>query len=347
MVEAAQDEALLAVDLYNRPKKARHLEGFYVHMHMSWLYLLHAEFVREKVDCRYRLPNGRFDRVDGEPKTWDLMKSVATRLPNSDDPVRKNLEFTIQLRNKIEHRYQEAIGLATEGYAQALVLNFEEELISLGRTYSLGDALRFPIFVGSITAVGQARIEELRNELPVRTRDFIAAFEAGLSSDVVQDCRFDFRLFLIPKLGTKAGAEQALEFVREGDLTDEQREILEALGQSGKVIVREQLRAVSSHGLMKPSAASRKIERRIPFKFSVYAQYRYAWLHLNCRPASGAERPERTDEKYCVYDEPHRDYLYTDAFVDRVVRECSTAEGFEHFIGRAPVLKIATEAKAS
>src|SRR5205823_5515704 len=136
----------LAVDLYNQPRQPRRLEGFLVHMHMAWLYLLHAEFRRDGVDFRYRLPNGRFERVDGEPKTWDLQRSVQQRWPAAN-PVRKNLELTIALRNKIEHRYHEAINIATSGYAQALLLNFEDELSStFDPKYSLGEQLRFPIF---------------------------------------------------------------------------------------------------------------------------------------------------------------------------------------------------------
>jgi len=45
-------------------------------------------------------------------------------------------------------------------------LNFAEELTSyFGTKFSLGELLRFPIFVGSITALGTARIEELRERL--------------------------------------------------------------------------------------------------------------------------------------------------------------------------------------
>lgn len=41
-LEAACEEALLAADLYNQPKKARRLEGFFVHMHIAWLYAFQA-----------------------------------------------------------------------------------------------------------------------------------------------------------------------------------------------------------------------------------------------------------------------------------------------------------------
>jgi hypothetical protein len=339
MLEGARDEALLAVDLYNQPRQPRRLEGFFVHMHLAWLYLLHAEFKRDGIDYRYRLPNGRFQRVDGEPRTWELTRSVEERWPE-DSAIRKNMELTIALRNKIEHRYHEAIAMATSGYAQALLLNFEEELTSsFGPKFSLGEHLRFPIFVGSITAVGDARIAEIRNRLPSSTRDFITEFEADLDQTIVRDQRYEFRVHLIPKLGPKTEADRALTFVREDELTNDQREVLLDLGRTGAVIVREQVRGVAGAGLMKPGTASSRIQERIPFKFSVYSHFPRAWRQLGCRPKSGSARPERTDERYCFYDEPHADYLYTPAFVEKVVRETSTAEKFAAFIGLPPILK--------
>lgn len=338
VLDGSRHEALLAVDLYNQPRQQRRLEAFFVHMHLAWLYLLHAKFNRDGVDIRYRLANGRFDRVDGEPKTWELARCVAERWP-PEDPVRKNLELTIALRNKIEHRYHQAIELAATGYAQALLLNYEDELVStFGPECSLGSVLRFPIFVGSITAMGQARFDELRGSLPKNTRDFLARFEAGLDSSITDDARYEFRINLVPKLASKGAADQAVTFIRESDLTDEERSTLRNLGRSGKVVVREQIRPVAGAGMLKPAAAARLIQDEIPFKFNINHFVR-AWKKIGCRPASGDPNPERTMEKYCVYDEPHGDYLYTQAMVEKVVRETATEAKFRKFTGLEPTPK--------
>jgi hypothetical protein len=39
-LQASKQEALLAVDLYNRSGESRRLEAFVVHMQIAWLYLL-------------------------------------------------------------------------------------------------------------------------------------------------------------------------------------------------------------------------------------------------------------------------------------------------------------------
>jgi hypothetical protein len=343
MLDGAIDEALLAVDLYNQPRQPRRLEGFFVHMHLAWLYLLHAEFRHDGIDYHYRLANGRFEKVDGEPKTWDLQRCVSERWPTAG-PVRSNLELTIALRNKIEHRYHEAIAVATSGYAQALLLNFEDELTTFfGPGVSLGDQLRFPIFVGELTALGETRMRDLRNELPKGARDLLARFEASLDPAITSDQRYEFRITLVPKLGPKQAADQALTFVRESDLTDAEKETLQALGKAGSVVIREQTRPVANAGLLKPTKVVEQVQAEIPFKFHM-GHFIRSWHVTNCRPTWDSAHPERTDERYCVYDEPNGDYLYKSAFVEKLVRETSTAQTFEAFLGSAAETKLEADA---
>lgn len=45
------------------------------------------------------------------------------------------------------------------------------------------------------------------------------------------------------------------------------------------------------------------------------------WKRYGVRPSGGAKTPAATQEKYCVYDEPHKDYLYTPAWVDYLIEK--------------------------
>src|SRR5437773_400799 len=88
--------------------------------------------------------------------------------------------------------------LGSRGGSQALLLNFEDELTSaFDPRYSLGEQLRFPIFVGELTALGGARINELRDQLPKVARDFLARFEADLDPSIANDQRYEFRVNLV------------------------------------------------------------------------------------------------------------------------------------------------------
>jgi hypothetical protein len=334
-LQGAIDEAILAVDLYNQPREPRRLEGFLVHMHIAWLYLLHAEFRRDGVDYRYRLENGHFDRTDGEPRTWELKSSVKERWPDVN-AVRKNLELSIGLRNKIEHRFHAATTLATNGYSQALLLNFESELTEqFGEKYSLAQILRFPIFVGTITAPGRVQIDALRNKVPKDTRDFIANFESDLDPSIAQDQRYEFRINLVPKLGARTEADASITFVREDELSEDERKVLNDLGRQGQVIVREQTRPVASSDLYRPTVVAKMVQEKVPFKVGIHHVV-MAWKKLNCRPPAGDANPTRTLEKYCVYNAPYRDYLYTLAFVQKLTRELATKPKFRAFTGTEP-----------
>lgn len=343
ILDASRAEVLLAVDLYNRPRAQRRVEAFFVHMHLAWLYLLHAHFHKEGIDYRIRKPNSnRFVKIDGEPKTWDLAKCVTEHWQNPNDPVRRNLELTIALRNKIEHRFTKAeLDVPTSGYAQATLLNYEHEATTLfGSKYSLANVLRFPVFIGTFTRSSADRMKKARRSLPAVVRNFIDDFQVDMDPEVIEDSRYEFRVHLVRQLGPKTEADLALNFVREDDLSEEERMTLAGLGREGTVIVREQERQVASAGLLKPTQVMERVHAAIPYVYNMH-HFAQSWKHLGVRPPGGADHPERTDERYCVYDKPHRDYLYKPVFVDKLIRSCRTESGFRKTTGTRPRLKSA------
>jgi hypothetical protein len=320
-IEASKHEAMQAVDLYDRPAGTRSAGSCLLHMHRAWLSLLRARFERDGHDDAHK---------------WDLAHCIEERW-GADDPVRKNLELTIAVHDRMQHRDEEAVAVATSGYVQALLLNYEEELTStFGAEHSVGDGLRFPVFVATFTPDGVDRMIRAQESLPKELAKVLADARDDPAAD---DQRFEFRLHLVPKQGPPSESDVSLTFLPEEELSDEQREMLAALDRSGTVIVRERHRPVSNVDKMKPGEAARKIRQSIPFRFSLYYHFILAWKRLGVRPDGGAKFPERTDERYCVYDAAHHDYLYTDAFVDVVVSRIATAEGFEEFFGFAAELE--------
>ena len=343
MVDASKDEAALAVRLYNDPSEPRSFEGFVVHMHLAWLYLLHAELTNGGVDYRYWTTVGKVKRlvkIGGEPKRWELARCVEERWPSEKDPVRANLGFFIGLRNKVEHRYaghQEALAAAVGGQSQAFLLNYEEELTAqFGVESSMATRLRFPVFIGSFTEDGEKALQRLRSRLPAALRTFIADYDAGLEDSITSDSRYELRLRVLQELAPKTDKDAlAIQFTRFDDLTAEERRAVEGIGKKGFVVVREQKRGVVGHGLMKPTEAAQAIEAALPFKFTS-GLFTKSWKKLGVRPPVGDAHPERTNDKYCYYDERHKDYGYTPAYVAKIVRECDTEDKFRSFLDTAP-----------
>lgn len=318
ILQASKREATLAVDLYNGSYERRSLEAFIVHMNIAWLYLLHAEFTRDHVDYRYRESARRLEYVDGEVKLWELSRCVRERWP-ANHPVRMNQELFIGLRNKIEHRFQDEISVVVAGHVQAFVLNYEQELVSkFGPKQSLADTLRFPVFLSSITEEGAGALKAIRARLPGRASRFLDGFMDQLEPEVADDPQFEFRVNLIPQVGPKTDADLAVKFVRLDELTENQRATMEDLGKTGTVLVRTRTQPVQNLGRFKPGAVVRRVRKEIPgFTMGAHTQM---WKSLGVRPGKKTDHPENTDQRYCVWDEPHGDYLYTEAWVEKVIR---------------------------
>jgi hypothetical protein len=319
-LEASKAEAILAVDLYNGPYERRSLEAFIVHMHLAWLYLLHAEFIRDGVDIRYwNRSKSRLIRVHGEPKTWELSRCVKKRW-GEKDPVRKNLELFIGLRDRIEHRYAAAISVAIAGHAQAHVLNFEQELVEqFGKEHSLAETLRFPVFLSSLTEQGAEALRKLRASLPPKATRYLEDFYDSLEPGIVEDQQFEFRIRLIPYLGPPSQADLAVQFVKWEDLNQEEQAILEGMGRKGIVAIKTKDRPVQNLGLFKPKGVVQAVRKEVP-SFTM-GDFIWWWKELKVRPPRFSPKPRETDQRYCVYDEPHNDYLYTEAYVRMLIRE--------------------------
>lgn len=333
-LQGSKCEALLAVDLYNRAASERSLEGFVVHMHMAWLYLIHAKLTNDKIDFRYKKSNGRLERVDGDVKTWDLARCVVAAIPDNNDPVRCNVEFFIRLRNKIEHRHEKVLAAVLAGKVQAHVRNYEATLTDwFGAAEGIGDELRFPVFLSSLTPDAVDALKDAYRKLPKRISEFITEYDNALPDEVQGDTRYDFRVLLIPQTGPKSSADAVITFVHEDDLTDEQRKALEGL----VTVTRERKRPVQNLGRYKAGQVAEKIEEALGVKFSASNHHARAWRHFRVRPPTGSARPERTDERYCVWDQPHGDYLYTEAWVKKLTKALKKPAKFEEIVGAAPM----------
>lgn len=60
---------------------------------------------------------------------------------------------------------------------------------------------------------------------------------------------------------------------------------------------------------------------RLPLdKFNLDAHVR-CWRKYKVRPSKGGQNPEATDWKFCTYDKVHKDYGYTQAWVDFLVEK--------------------------
>ncbi|MCP2290969.1 Protein of unknown function (DUF3644) [Nocardia amikacinitolerans] len=316
-------------------------------MHIAWLYLIQAEFQRDGVNYYYRVnrTSRRYVKVDGERKSWDLERCVRERWPNDQDPVRKNLELTISLRNKIEHRFEKGLTIAAAGFCQSLVMNYESELnAQFGPSMSIAHLVHLPVSLSTFNEEGVKTLVAAQQSLPKKLKDFFIDYRNGLDDNVKSDRRFEFRVELIQKRAPLDSADLAISFVRESDLSEDELKAYEVLEKTGRVIVRDKFRPVANHARFRPGEVCKKVEAAIPFKFGSSSDFPQAWKKLKLRPPHSAKGDAKkiTDDRYCFFDDAHDDYVYNQACIDMLIVKCSTEEGFRKVVGRHPRPKLIT-----
>lgn len=334
-LQASKREVLLAVDLYNSVSGDRRLEAFIVHMQIGWLYLLQAKFTRDGVDFWERDQAGRRVRgEDGEFRSWPLRKCLAEEYPNPNHPVRRNVEFFVGIRDKIEHRYADDLEPIVAGKCQSLILNYERCLVEwFGQKEGIADKLRFPVFVSSLSQDAVDALKATYKRLPKRITSYVEEYDDSVAEDVRADQRYDFRVLLIPQTGPKSEADVAMRFVRLEDLPKDQQEKFEVV----QTIIRDRQVPVGNLGRYKPSEVCKKVEEGTGYRFSPSWAHVKVWRHFGVRPQDGDPHPESTKSQFCVWDEPHNDYIYTDAWVRKLIKELRDPAKFERIIGKPPL----------
>ena len=219
------------------------------------------------------------------------------------------------LRNKIEHRFVPALDVHVAGECQALLLNFDDLLIAeFGDYFSLREQLAVPLQTTSVRSSSQSEaLRRFQGKNYDDLMEFLEAFRGDLDDDVYTDPQYTFRVYLIPKIGNhQSSSDAAFEFVKYNPSKPEEMESL----RKHVALIKDRQVAVVNPGRYKPSQVARLVERAVGRKFSVH-NHRQAYLMYKIR-ATG-EAADSCDTNFCQFDVVHRDYVYTQAWVDSLV----------------------------
>lgn len=321
ILESSVDSALLAIEIYNKPRTAFRSEGFIAMMIVAWTKLLHAYFQATIGDKYYsKGTNNRYNTQYGERLAWDL-KTCVQKFGELSEPVKKNIWFFIKLRNKIEHRHinKKEVDISIFGECQALLFNYESLLIKLfGDSFALHESLVFALQLSHIRSKQQiaANKSALAKDVQELKR-FIEEYRNSLSDEVFMAPEFSIKLLAIPKVSNTARGDLAIDFVPMSQLSTDDKDTYD---QITALIKDKRIRVEGSNiGKLKPGGVCEAVNKTLGEKFLTTVYHGWIVRVFNIRPKGIADDPFETDTRFCHYDEPHKDYLYNDAWVGFLV----------------------------
>ena len=131
-------------------------------------------------------------------------------------------------------------------------------------------------------------------------------------------------MFLIPKIANHQGqSDVAVEYVKFDPANPEQMEGFEKL----TAIIRPTVSQVVNAGRLKAGDVCRKIQPVVKQICGQSACFAASYHHAKAcefykvRPKKGEPNPEKTKLEYCQYDDAHKDYVFTNQWVDFLTHE--------------------------
>ncbi len=324
LVLKAKESSLLALDIYNRPTAIFKSEGFIVLIIIAWTSLLHAIFQKNKKCYFHTEEDGSPKMVDNEEKAWELSKCLKEYYLSDNNPIRKNLEFLIGLRNKIEHRYVPTIDIEVAGECQSAVLNFDE-LITKEFTeyYSLKDYLSIPLQTANIrTDKFLEAKRKFQGKQYREIKDYIDVYRQGLSEDIFDDIKYSFKVYLIPKIANHLNSsELSIEFIK---YDPNNRKEMEKLSKN-VALIKEKKVPVVNPGQLTPKKVVEAVKAQTGKKFTIH-NHTQAWRYYKVRPRE--KKAAGCIEKYCNFDDAHSDFVYTKKWVEYLAKNVSDEQEY-------------------
>lgn len=319
ILNSSIDAALLAVEVYNKPRATFRTESFIALMIIAWNRLFHTYFhqqIGEKYFYRKKNSN-RYERIDGERKAWDL-RTCIRKFDSLGEPEKANLEFFIRLRNKIEHRHIEKreLELLLFGECQALLINYENLLVELfGTEFALNENLAYSLqFSTSRTKEQKDANKRALSADMAQLKKFIDMYRSALPQDVFDSQSYSVKLIQIPKISNTNRNDVAIEFVKWNSLSKEDQDAYSRVD----VIIKDKIvkQPVVNLGAMKPTKILQLVEEKTGVKLS-HHDHKCLYTIFGVRPApTETGDPFETIPEYCHYDEVHDDYVYYEAWAD-------------------------------
>ena len=199
------------------------------------------------------------------------------------------------------------------GIFQACCLNFDRAMCEFfGDKLTLSTDLSFALQFARLNLDHVTQINKY--ELPEHITAVDALITEGMTPEQLNDTNFQFQVVYTFTAAPKSKAH--IQFVNPDSA--EGKEIHNVLS---KKVVADELYPYKPGKVVKLVAAKTKAG------FTSH-NHQQAIRKYKVRPKNGSAQPENTDKAYCIYHVAHKDYTYSDAWVEKLVGAVMDAQEF-------------------
>ena len=222
------------------------------------------------------------------------------------------------------------------GECQAMLFNFDKLIEKeFGLKFCIREALTFslqmfPSYENYSSAVKL-------NSVTASVKQFIDRYRSTISTDILESGQYSFKAFLIQIANHDSKDALPVQFIAYDKLPEEHKHNVKRVA----ALIKEKISEVPvfNMSLIKPGVVVKKVQMGLGNKklskngnqrdLFVMDTHTRCWKKFNVRPESGSENPKKTNKKYCIYDDAHNDYLFTNEWVDFLISKLSIENALE------------------
>jgi Protein of unknown function (DUF3644) len=299
----AREAMILAVQVFNRAGLKFKTEVFAMLANVAWTYLMH-EYYSRKLSKKI---------INEQGQSMALSEMIARADCPLQDGAKKNLNALKVLRDEVEHHLLGKADLKWLGIFQACCLNFDRAMCEFfGDKLTLSRDLSFALQFAKMNLDHVTQINKY--ELPEHIAALDALITEGTTPEQLNDTNFQFRVVYTLTAASKSKAH--IQFVNPDSAKG--KEIHNVLSRK---VVADELYPYKPGKVVKLVAAKTKAS------FTSH-NHQQAVRKYKVRPKNGSTQPENTDKAYCIYHAAHKDYTYSDAWVEKLVEAVLDAREF-------------------
>ena len=295
----AREAMMAAVQIFNSPSILFKVEIYPVLSQVSWTYILHEYYDKMGV------------QITDENGNSLLLSQMLNRqdCPLAED-VKKNLLAIKALRDNVEHKLLSSIGRTYWPLFQANCLNFDQTIRKL-----FGDHVGLENSLALTLQFGKLQLDQLAALQKYDLSPAIEAIDQQISDAVGETGNegpaYKFKVNYTFEKATKGDSH--IVFTENNKDAGKITQILT------KKVVGDELWPY------KPKAVVDLVSQKsgVPFTLN---DHQMAWKKYGARPRSNAKKPEDCKKNYCHYHAAHKDYTYSEEWVDFLVGVASDAD---------------------